>query len=115
MKVLVTGASGLLGGAIAELLADRGDTVRALVRRTSKRSHLEKLPNIEFFEASLDQPERLNAAVAGVDAIIHSAGLVKARDADEFFSVNVGGTSNLVEAARLRGSELRRFVYVSSL
>lgn len=115
MKVLVTGASGQLGGHVAELLADRGDTVRALVRRTSKREHLVKLPNIEFFEAGLDEAELLHAAVAGVDAIVHSAGLVKARDFDEFFTVNVGGTSNLIEAARLRGSELRRFVYVSSL
>jgi len=115
MRVLVTGASGQLGGHVAALLADRGDTVRALVRRTSKRSHLAKLPNLEFFEAGLDQPELLNAAVAGVDAIVHAAGLVKARDFDEFFTVNVGGTSNLIEAARLRGRELRRFVYVSSL
>jgi nucleoside-diphosphate-sugar epimerase len=115
MKVLVTGASGQLGGHVAELLADRGDTVRALVRPTSKRAHLVKLPNLEFFEAGLDEPERLDAAVAGVDAVVHAAGLVKARDPDEFFTVNVGGTSNLIEAARLRGPELRRFVYVSSL
>ncbi len=115
MKVLVTGASGQLGGHIAALLADRGDIVRALVRRTSKRTHLVKLPNIEFFEAGLDEPELLNAAVAGVDAIVHAAGIVKARNLDEFFTVNVGGTSNLIEAARLRAPELRRFVYVSSL
>ena len=42
----------------------------------------------------------MREAVDGVDAIVHAAGLVKARSTDEFFAVNVGGTSNLVQAAR---------------
>ena len=46
---------------------------------------------------------------------MHAAGIVKARSADEFFAVNVGGTSNLIDAARARGAALRRFVHVSSL
>ena len=46
---------------------------------------------------------------------MHCAGIVKARNTDEFFAVNVGGTSNLVEAARTRGKSLKRFVHVSSL
>ena len=52
-------------------------------------------------------------AVDGVDAIVHSAGLIKARSTDDFFAVNVGGTANLVEAARKQ--KLKRFVFVSSL
>ena len=119
MKVLVTGASGFLGGHVAELLSKRGDSVRALVRSTSNRKHLEKLPNVELFEGSIEEIERVREAVFGVDAIVHAAGLVKARSTDEFFSVNVGGTSNLVQAARTgsRGnrSTVKRFVYVSSL
>jgi nucleoside-diphosphate-sugar epimerase len=117
MNVLVTGASGLLGGHVAERLSDRGDHVRALVRATSNRRHLEKLPNIELFEASIEQVDRVREAVDGVDAIVHCAGLVKARSIDEFFAVNVGGTSNLVQAARGRARDgaLKRFVYVSSL
>jgi 2-alkyl-3-oxoalkanoate reductase len=113
MKVLVTGASGFLGGHVAELLAKRGDHVRALVRKTSNRKHLASLPNVELFEGSVEQVDRIAEAVTGVDAIVHSAGLIKARSTDEFFAVNVGGTSNLVEAARRR--PLKRFVFVSSL
>jgi 2-alkyl-3-oxoalkanoate reductase len=113
MRVLVTGASGFLGGHVAELLSRRGDTVRALVRRTSDRKHLESLANIEFFDGTVEQVERVEGAVEGVDAVVHLAGLIKARNTDEFFAVNVGGTSNLVEAARRR--DLRRFVFVSSL
>jgi nucleoside-diphosphate-sugar epimerase len=115
MKVLVTGASGFLGGHVAEALSARGDQVRALVRATSNRAHLEKLPQLELFEGSIEQVDRLTEAVDGVDAIVHCAGIVKARSTDEFFTVNVGGTSNLVEAARRRGSSLKRFVHVSSL
>jgi nucleoside-diphosphate-sugar epimerase len=113
MKVLVTGASGFLGGHVAELLSERGDHVRALVRKTSNRKHLDTLSNVELFEGTVQESDRVNEAVDGVEAIVHCAGLIKARSADEFFAVNVGGTSNLIEAARARS--LRRFVFVSSL
>jgi nucleoside-diphosphate-sugar epimerase len=115
MKVLVTGASGFLGGHVAELLSKRGDHVRALVRKTSARKHLEGLPNVELFEGSVEHVDRVREAVDGVDAIVHAAGVVKARNTDEFFAINVGGTSNLVQAARGRGRALDRFVFVSSL
>jgi nucleoside-diphosphate-sugar epimerase len=115
MRVLVTGASGLLGSHVAELLSERGTQVRALVRKTSDRRHLATLRNVELFEGSVEQPDRVREAVDGVDAIIHAAGLVKARNTDEFFATNVGGTSNLIDAARRRGRPLDKFVYVSSL
>src|SRR5215471_897459 len=115
MKVLVTGASGFLGGHVAEVLSARGDSVRALVRKTSSRKHLEKLGGVELCEGSVEQAERVREAVDGVDAVVHCAGIVKARSSDEFVAVNVGGTSNLVHAARRRGKSLRRFVHVSSL
>jgi nucleoside-diphosphate-sugar epimerase len=117
VKVLVTGASGLLGSHVAEQLSARGDHVRALVRRSSDRSHLQTLRGIELVEGSVEQAERVAEAVDGVDAVVHCAGLVKARSTDDFFSVNVGGTSNLVQAARTgkRGSGFKRFVHVSSL
>ena len=113
MKVLVTGASGFLGGHVAEALSARGDHVRALVRKTSDTKLLKGLKGVELFEGSVEQVDRVREAVDGVDAIVHCAGIVKARSDDEFFTVNVGGTSNLVEAAR--GRKLKRFVHVSSL
>lgn len=117
MKVLVTGATGFLGSHVAERLSARGDHVRALVRRTSNRSHLGRLPNVELFEGTVEQLDRMRDAVDGVDAVVHAAGITKARNTDEFFAVNVGGTSNLVQAARSRanGHRLKRFVHVSSL
>jgi len=113
MKVLVTGASGFLGGHVAEILSKRGDRVRALVRSTSKRRHLEAIGDLELFEGAVEDADRMREAVEGVDAVVHAAGLVKARSKDEFFTVNVGGTSNLIQASR--GRRLKRFVHVSSL
>jgi len=113
MKVLVTGASGFLGSHIAEQLARQGHTVRVLLRRTSDRSFLRGFETEEAL-GDVTQPESLPAAVAGVDAVVHAAGLVKARSAAEFQAVNAGGTANLLSA--LNGAAgLRRFVLISSL
>jgi nucleoside-diphosphate-sugar epimerase len=115
MTVLVTGGSGFLGSHIAEQLSQRGVAVRALVRRTSDTSFLRTLPGVELVDGGLDNVESLRHAVDGVTAIIHSAGLVKARGEAEFMSVNAGGTEKLLEAARANQNGLRRFVLVSSL
>ncbi len=115
MKVLVTGASGFLGSHIAEQLKKEGHQVRALVRKSSKRDFLERLGNVELAYGSIEEAEKVAEAVKGVDAIIHSAGLVKARSRAEFRQTNVDGTRNLVEAAKAHAPNLRRFVFVSSL
>jgi nucleoside-diphosphate-sugar epimerase len=115
MKVLVTGASGFLGSHVAEQLSSEGHTVRALVRKTSNRKFLETLEHVEFAEGSVEQTDRVDEAVKGVDAIVHAAGLVKARSEDEFRATNVGGTRNVLEAAKRHAPRLQRFVFVSSL
>ena len=113
MKFLVTGATGFLGSHIAEQLARDSHAVRVLVRRTSDRSFLRSL-EIEEALGDITQPDTLPAAVAGVDAVVHAAGLVKARSAAEFNSVNAEGTANLLSA--LASAETTpRFVLISSL
>jgi nucleoside-diphosphate-sugar epimerase len=113
MKVLVTGASGFLGSHVAEQLAARGDGVRVLVRRSSSRKYLEDLRGIEFAEGSVDDAESVVRAAAGVDSVVHIAGIVKARNSDEFFATNVGGTQNVLAAAKAAPS-VKRFVLASS-
>jgi len=113
MRVLVTGATGFLGSHVAEQLARQGHAVRVLVRRTSDRSFLQGFEAEEAL-GDVTQPETLPAAVEGVEAIVHAAGLTKARSAAEFEAVNAGGTANLL-AALDPAQPLRRFVLISSL
>ena len=113
MRVLLTGGSGFLGSFTAEQLAADGHVVRALVRPRSDKRVLEKLPGVEFAPGAIEDPASLLPAALGVDAVVHVAGIVKARKPEDFFQVNAQGTRNLLEAAIQRG--VRRFVYVSSL
>ena len=113
MRVLVTGGSGFLGSWVCELLSKRGDDVRALVRRTSNTKHLKTLSRVELAEGTVEDARSVEEAARDADAIVHCAGLVKARNEDELARVNVQGARNLVEAAKKHG--VRRFVHVSSL
>src|SRR3989454_641331 len=113
MKVLLTGGSGFLGSFVAEQLSAEGHVVRALVRPHSARKILDKVARVEFAPGAIEDRASLGAAVDGVDAVVHVAGIVKARRPADFFEVNTQGTKNLLEAAVRHG--VGRFVYVSSL
>lgn len=114
MKVLVTGASGLVGGNIARALALRGDEVVALLRAGSKAPALDDLPHRRA-EGDVRDAASVGRAVDGCEAVVHAAAVASmwARRADEMESVNVGGARNVLEAALAAG--VRRAVHVSSI
>nr|WP_246246360.1 NAD-dependent epimerase/dehydratase family protein [Isoptericola sediminis] len=104
---MVTGASGLLGSAVARALVARGETVRTLQRRPSG------VPGAEDVAGSVTDRATVAAAVDGVDAVVHLAAKVSlAGDPAEFTAVNVEGTRTLLDAAERAG--VQRFVQVSS-
>jgi dihydroflavonol-4-reductase len=113
LQVLVTGATGFIGEALAERLLARGDRVRALVRPTSQTAALVER-GVELAVGHLGDPDSLGAALDGVEAVVHVAGLVKARSSRELFAVNADGTRALAAACAARTSP-PRLVYVSSL
>jgi 2-alkyl-3-oxoalkanoate reductase len=115
MNVFVTGGSGFLGSHVVEQLARAGHTVRALVRKSSNRRFLSTLPNVELAEGSVEDRASLDRAIKGVDAVVHSAAVVKARTEQEFYACNTQGTANVLDAALEHASGLKRFVHVSSL
>lgn len=105
-RVLVTGTSGLLGGAVAQLLHDRGFLVRSLQRRAVDSPW-------ESIQGSIADPDVTARAVAGVDAVVHLAAKVSfTGEWDEFVATNIVGTRQLLAAARHEG--VRDFVFVSS-
>ena len=107
MKVLVTGASGLLGREVAGLLVRRGHEVTTFQRRPSG------VDGAADRCGSLTDDAAVTAAVRGADAVIHLAAKVSFTGrADEFDQVNVGGTRRLLLAAREAG--VGDVVFVSS-
>ena len=110
---LITGATGFVGSHVADAVAARGDTIRALARPTADLAHLQSL-GAEIVPGDLTDPAALASAADGVDYVIHCA--AKVGDwgpVDEYRKVNVDGLRALLEAAR--GKPLQRFVHVSSL
>ena len=113
-RVLVTGASGFVGSAVAKALTEAGFDVRALVRATSPRKHLEGL-QIEFAEGDLRDAESVRRAMTGVRHVFHVAADYRlwARDPREISAVNVEGTRILMTEALRAGVE--KVVYTSSV
>lgn len=112
MSVLVTGATGFLGGRLVELLLDRGAAVTALARPGSDLGHLERLP-VRVVHGRLEDPASLQEAVRGVHTVYHCAALCGDWGSwAAFRDSNALGTSHLVEAAVKAG--VRRLVHVSS-
>jgi nucleoside-diphosphate-sugar epimerase len=113
MKVLITGASGFLGGHLVEECRGQGDTVRVLVRRTSDISHLETIPGIEFIYGDLAEKDSLEKACEGVEVVYHSAGRVfQSGTYEQHYEANYLGTLNVLNACRTMG--VKRMVNISS-
>jgi len=113
-RVLVTGATGLVGVAAARRAVQQGSRVRAMVRATSDRRELEGL-GVEMVEADLGVPDSLPPLVDDVDVVIHTAAHVGDwGPAEKYRAINVVGLEHLLAAAE-RAGKLRRWVQVSTL
>ncbi len=114
MKALVTGASGFIGSTLIELLNRQGIEVRALMRQTSSDANLQGL-QFERVPGDIADYDSLCRAVEGCDYVFHLAGLIAAKDSNEYFRYNAEGTHLLAKAAATHAPALKRFVFVSSL
>ena len=112
--VLVTGASGFVGSAVARALLARGRPVRVLLRPGSARDNVSDLA-VDIRIGALEDPASLAAALTGCGALFHVAADYRlwVRDADAMYRANVDGTRALMEAALAGGVE--RIVYTSSV
>jgi len=114
MKVLVTGATGFIGGNLARELWRRGDDVRALVRPGSNRLTIEDTGIVPVEGDILDRPS-VDRAVQGCEAVFHVAAAYTfwSRNPAEVSRTNVAGTINVLEAAKQAG--VSRTVYTSTV
>lgn len=114
MTILVTGASGFLGSAVARLLLAKGEAVRLLVRPNSDRRNVEGL-NAELVEGDLNDLDSLKSAVKGIDGLYHVAADYRlfVRNHQEMITTNVEGSCNLIRVAAEAGCA--RMVYTSSV
>ncbi len=113
MRILLTGSTGFIGQRLARRITERGDTLTALVRPTSKRGVLESL-GARFAVGDLLTGEGLTEAVEGVDCVLHLAGVTKARGPEGYFQGNAEGTRRLVKAMAALATP-PRLVFCSSL
>jgi nucleoside-diphosphate-sugar epimerase len=113
MNVLVTGATGFVGGHLVDQLLARGDNVTVLVRSRQRAAPIGGR-GARLVEGDLADTGALARAVAGQDVIYHVAGLTGAPTERDLMAANRDGTARLVEACLVSGTP-PRFVLVSSL
>ena len=111
MRVLVTGADGFIGSHLTEELVKKGYQVRAFVYYNSFNNWgwLDTLPenimkDVEIFQGDIRDPNGVEEAVKGVDAIFHLAALIAIpfsyHSPDTYVDTNIKGTLNILQAAR---------------
>ncbi|WP_310532576.1 NAD(P)-dependent oxidoreductase [Novosphingobium sp.] len=108
MTLAVTGATGFVGQALLDRAEQLQQPVRALARRNQSDRQ-----EVEWIAGDLDDVAALERLMQGAEAVLHIAGLVSAPDVAGFDAANVGGTLNVIEAAKRAG--VQRLIFVSSL
>lgn len=114
MTTLVTGAAGFLGSHVTRQLVARGESVRVLMRPSSNNRAISDLP-LEYVTGDLRDPVSLERAMRDVKRVFHVAADYRlwARHPKEIYDSNVGGTQNLLAAAKNAGVE--QLIYTSTV
>jgi dihydroflavonol-4-reductase len=114
MITLVTGAAGFLGSHVARQLVARGESVRVLMRASSTNRAIADLP-LEYVTGDLRDAASLDRAMKGVKRVFHVAADYRlwAKRSQEIYDSNVGGTKNLLDAARRAG--VQQLIYTSTV
>lgn len=117
MRILITGAGGRIGSALARILLADDHEVRGFgLESDAGLADIAEATGLEAHYGDLGIPESLEPAVAGVDVICHLAAALTTHDVadDLYVKVNYVGTYNLLEAARTGAPDISRFLYTSS-
>ena len=113
-QILVTGATGFVGGNLVQALLRTGQSVACLVRDSSDTRALQQLP-VRLVVGDLENPGPIRDAVRGIRTVYHVAGTIKAPNRAQYLRVNQYGTRRLLEVVAEASPALGRFIHVSSL
>jgi dihydroflavonol-4-reductase len=113
MRILLTGADGLLGSNLVRLLLKGGHTVRVFLYPSTTSRTLDGL-EVERFTGDILKPETLDEAVQGSDAVIHAAAMTNIWPArsEQIRKVNIQGTQHVIDAVLKHG--ISRMIYIGS-
>ncbi|MBA3872782.1 MAG: NAD(P)-dependent oxidoreductase [Anaerolineae bacterium] len=111
-QVIVTGAAGFLGGALARRLATDGAFVKALARQPQKAGYINQQPNITIVEGDITDAQRMKEVIQGCSHIFHVAAALGGNYQKQY-PINVDGTRNVMLAAA--EAKVERVIHVSSI
>lgn len=117
LKILVTGANGLVGSAICRRFLQDGHQLFAFCRANSDKSLLKDIaPQITVLEGELSDISSLQEAIQQVDYVVHTAAVVSfaPRDQKKMLKTNVEGTANLVNVC-LANPQIKKLCFISSV
>lgn len=113
MKILVTGGTGFVGRSLVRKLIDDGHSVRLLIRPSLSSPNLPKGLPVEVAVSGLHDSRGLAAAMAGVETVIHLAGVERRGTRDDLLNVDVEGTRMVLGAAK--SAKVEKLIYLSHL
>lgn len=114
MRFLVTGATGFIGGHLAERLVSEGHEVQALVRSPSKAGRLRTL-GVTLVQGDLSLFAAADTVLDEVDVVVHLAGVVTAWDPAEYEAINFTAVVDLMRCLERQSWRPRRLLFASSL
>jgi nucleoside-diphosphate-sugar epimerase len=115
-KLLITGASGFIGGYLVEAGIQKGYNVFAGIRKSSNKIYLQD-ERINFLEMNFEDKDQLHADLAEhkFDYVIHAAGATAAKNQEAYNKINAEYVKNLVEGIKKSGKTPHKFLFLSSL
>ena len=113
MKIFLTGGTGFIGAHLINALLAKGDEVHTLARSTEKAKKIEK-PGVKVFKGDILNKESILKAMEGCQQVYHLAGnaSIYEKDPSRYFTINVDGTKNIMDAALKLG--VKKMVFTSS-